>query len=195
MTTALLIVDVQHALLPFVRERPSLLRRLSVLITRAQAAGTLVVATVQSSASGSPRWSGCGRSVSAREDRHDWPGWPSTRTGLRVRCARFDDVVGVPPEVAAQISRCERLHAEPERGGPGELAARLGVSGQSHLAREVRRPAGGTPPALTRARRPTEFTVLRTHAPSADPSARNHELGPVRPAVPFFPVLTRRPIL
>ena len=76
--------------------------------------------------------------------------------------ARFDAVAGVPPKIAAQIVRFERLHAELGRWTLGELAARHGFSDQSHLAREVRRFAGESPLALARARRPTAFTVLGT---------------------------------
>lgn len=54
MTIALLIVDMQNALLPFVWEGPSLVRRLSAVIARTHASGTLVVVTIQSGASGSP---------------------------------------------------------------------------------------------------------------------------------------------
>ena len=54
MTVALLIVDMQNALLPFVWEGPSLVRRLSAVIDRAHARGTLVVVTIQSGDPGSP---------------------------------------------------------------------------------------------------------------------------------------------
>ena len=74
--------------------------------------------------------------------------------------ARFDAVAGVPPKVAAQIIRFERLHAELERCSLGELAVRHGFADQSHLTREVQRFAGESPLALARARRPTAFTVL-----------------------------------
>ena len=79
--------------------------------------------------------------------------------------ARFDAVAGLPPKVAAQIIRFERLHAELERWSLADLGARHGFSDQSHLTRDVRRFAGESPLALTRARRPTVFTVLATHSP------------------------------
>ena len=86
------------------------------------------------------------------------------RSGWSVRHvrARFDEVTGVPPKVAAQIIRFERLHAELGSRSLGALAARHGLSDQSHLTREVRRFAGETPLALARARRPTAFTLLGT---------------------------------
>lgn len=88
----------------------------------------------------------------------------SGRSVRQVR-ARFDAVAGLSPKVAAQIIRFERLHAELERWSLADLAARHGFSDQSHLTREVRRFAGEAPLALTRARRPTAFTVLARPPP------------------------------
>ena len=85
--------------------------------------------------------------------------------------ARFDEVTGVPPKVAAQVIRFERLHAELGSRSLGALAVRHGLSDQSHLTREVRRFAGETPLALARARRPTAFTLLGTR-PLPSPSSQ-----------------------
>lgn len=86
------------------------------------------------------------------------------RSGWSVRhlSKRFTVATGVSPKTAAQVIRFERIHAELSTRDLAELAARHGLSDQSHLSREVRRYAGESPLALARARRPTAFTAIGT---------------------------------
>ncbi|WP_434619488.1 helix-turn-helix transcriptional regulator [Arthrobacter sp. A5] len=88
------------------------------------------------------------------------------RSGWSVRhlSKRFDDVTGISPKGVAQVIRFERIHAELERWSLAELAARHGLSDQSHFSREVRRYAGESPLALARAQRPTAIGTHAAHA-------------------------------
>ncbi|MDJ0356691.1 helix-turn-helix transcriptional regulator [Paenarthrobacter sp. PH39-S1] len=114
----------------------------------------------------------------AADDLTEWTWAELQRTGGNVRIAalaqssgwsvrhlsqRFGDVTGISPKGAAQVIRFERVHADLETESLGDLAARHGLSDQSHLSREVRRYAGESPLVLALARRPTAFTAIGTH--------------------------------
>jgi AraC-like DNA-binding protein len=72
---------------------------------------------------------------------------------------RFSERVGLPPRLFGRIVRFQRAfrHLGAESGAA--VAARCGYADQAHLIREIRRFAGQTPAALTRADGLTAFFV------------------------------------